>query len=482
MNSSVGATHAKKALPAVNSKAKKALLAVNFFVETNRMETFVAVYFITFKKWSTIQIGIISLVSNVVMILFQTPAGDLLDKSSHKRGLMATSILVASITTASVGWTSNFWIVLVIKTVEGLAATTFLPGLISLLLGICLTKEETPRFIASCEVSNKIGSVLFILGSGLIAHFLYPDIASVFYLLGAGGILAAFFAMMIPIDAINNDRARQAKIVEKPSDEENNSESNDGDIKRDETTTKAISYCELLQNRSLCFFAVLTFIYHLGNASVAPIVAQYLAIDNERTAMIFASAIMLIFFIAQAITAHLVKYALDICSAKSLLILAHLALPARCALLAVMINIWDNRFAICATQILDGVGAGLYDTMIPIVVSKMTGDTGRFGFAYGFIVTTWRLGHGFSLFLGESVLHVSSYEVTFIMQGGIGAASLVLLILCVHIPNDTPDLNDASNVSDTHQEKITSSSSDKPFVDNPSDEPTSTKRGDNQVR
>merc|ERR1719491_2051355 len=179
--------------------------------------------------------------------------------------------------------------------------------------------------------------------------------------------------------------------------------------------------------------------------------------------MIFASAIMLIFFIAQAITAHLVKYALDICSAKSLLILAHLALPVRCALLAVMINIWDNRFAICATQILDGVGAGLYDTMIPIVVSKMTGDTGRFGFVFGFIVTTWRLGHGFSLMLGESVLHVSSYEVTFITQGGIGIASLVLLILFVRIPEDKPGLGDASKSPDNQKEI----SHDESFNDHP---------------
>ena len=110
--------------------------------------------------------------------------------------------------------------------------------------------------------------------------------------------------MMIPTDAINNDRARQAKIVEKPSDEENTSKSNDAGIKSDEKTTETISYCELLQNRSICFFAVLTFIYHLGNASVAPIVAQFLAIENERTAMLFASATMLIFFIAQAITSH----------------------------------------------------------------------------------------------------------------------------------------------------------------------------------
>jgi len=429
----------------INFDAKKALLAVNFFVETNRMEIFLAVYFITFKGWSAVQIGILSLASNIVMIAFQTPAGDLLDKSSKKKVLMVVSLIVASITTASVGWISEFWIVLVIKMIEGLAATVFLPGLLSLLLGICLTKEETPKFIASCEVSNKIGSVVFILGSAIISHFLYPDIASVFYLLGAGGLVGAFFVMMIPVYAINNDRARQS--------------THEGGSKGDKETTDATTYCQLLKDRNIFFFAVLTFIYHLGNASVAPIVAQFLAIDNERAAMVFASATMLISFFVQGITAYLIMHALDFVSAKSLLVLAHFVFPLRCGLLAIMTNSFDNKFAICGTQILDGIGAGLYDTMVPIVVSKMTGDTGRFGFTFGFIVTTWRLGHGFSLMLGQSILHVSSYEVTFITQGVIGIASLVLLILCVHIPDDIP--------TDNQKETITPTSSDESFNDHP---------------
>ena len=172
--------------PDPSSLAKKALLMANFFVETNRMESFVAVYFIIFKEWNEINIGIISMVMNLLMITFQTPAGDLLDKTTYKKTITAIAILVASVTTTAVVWTSTFWIVLIMKCVEGLAATIFLPALITLLLGVCSKKEEEATFIAKAEVYNKAGSVLFTLGCGLITYFMYPEISSMFYLLGSG--------------------------------------------------------------------------------------------------------------------------------------------------------------------------------------------------------------------------------------------------------------------------------------------------------
>ena len=49
---------------------------------------------------------------------------------------------MTAITTTSEAWTSNFWIVLVAKAIEGLAATVFLPALTFLLFGIIKTKKE----------------------------------------------------------------------------------------------------------------------------------------------------------------------------------------------------------------------------------------------------------------------------------------------------------------------------------------------------
>jgi len=418
-------------------RAEKYLLGVNFFVETNRMEAFLAVYLITFKAWSEVSLGTVSLVSNIATVVFQLPVGDLVDKFRYKKGLMSVSIFIASITTMAVVWTSNFWIILVAKVFEGFAATAILPGLMSLLLGISRNKEEIPGLVIRNEVSNKCGSVLFTLGCGLIAYFLYPNIESTFYLIGSGGIIASFCVLMIPSAAIDLDRSRH---LLKEDGDYNDTEKNKEQGSSNERKAKAMPYRDLLTDQNICLFAILTFIYHLANGSVQILVAQNLAVGNARTALIFTSVVMLLFFLSQASTAKLMDSALTMVSAKKLLILAHIVLPVRCCILAITITYFDNNYIICATQIFDGIGAGIYDTMIPIVISNMVADSGRFGFAYSFIITCWRVGHGCSLMLGEFVLHVTSYRVAFLTQGGISIISLILLVFCVNIPDDSTTL------------------------------------------
>ena len=67
-----------------------------------------------------------------------------------------------------------------------------------------------------------------------------------------------------------------------------------------------------------------------------------------------------------------------------------------------------NEYAIVATQIFEGLGAGIYDTLIPLVVKSLVQGTGRFGFTFGFMITCWRLGHGVSMLLAEGIVQASS--------------------------------------------------------------------------
>lgn len=137
-------------------RAKRALTAVNFFVETNRLEPYAAVYLVDKMGWPKVDFGIVSLVMNVAMVVFQTPAGDLLDKTERGKKIITTlAITVAAFTTVMVVWTANFWAILFGKTVEGICSTIFLPALMSLLLGISRNEAEVPKFIATTEVRER---------------------------------------------------------------------------------------------------------------------------------------------------------------------------------------------------------------------------------------------------------------------------------------------------------------------------------------
>ncbi|EJK47434.1 major facilitator superfamily transporter [Thalassiosira oceanica] len=367
--------------------AKRALTAVNFFVETNRLEPYAAVYLVDKMGWPKVDFGIVSLVMNVAMVVFQTPAGDLLDKTKRGKKIITTAaILVAAFTTVMVVWTSNFWAILFGKTVEGICSTIFLPALMSLLLGISRNEEEIPRFIATTEVSNKIGSFIIVVTCAAISYYTYPDVESMFYLLGAGGLAAAFFTFLIPESAIDHDKARQLDDSGSATDtdELDLEESPEEAPEEAEGKTKASPsrYRDLFKNRSIVLFAVLTFTYHLANAGPAPLLAQYVAsITPDDTSLTWTSAIMILWFLPQAATSFLMTYAIDRFDHKRIMTVAFVTVPVRCAAIALLVEFSNSPWALVSTQTLEGIGAGVYDVMIPIVVQKMTKGSGRFGFA-----------------------------------------------------------------------------------------------------
>jgi len=339
--------------------------------------------------------------------------------------------------------------------------------------------SQAPKFVAQTEVTNKIGSVLITLLCGLLAYFLYPNIASIFYLLGASGVIAAVLLLLIPFSAVDDDRARQLEEQDHENfDSKSESEevgstctglematidtvnnknvenrdaskctdstfglsideekvNNGRNVNNENEELTAATYMHLIKDKNITMFAFVTFVYHLANAGIQPLVAQHLAIENERFSMIFTSAVLLLNFFAQAITAQVMTKAVDKVDSKTLLVLAHLVLPIRCGLLAIMVRWWDNDYAILSTQLLDGIGAGIYDTMVPIVVSKFTVGTGRFGVTFGFIVSCWRVGGGFSYLLAETVWHKFGAGSAFLTQGSISIVSVVILVFGVTVP------------------------------------------------
>jgi len=411
--------------------AKKFLTAVNFFVETNRLEPYAAVYLVEKMNWKKMDFGIVSLVMNVAMVIFQTPAGDLLDKVTKEKKIITTAaIITAAITTVMVVWTSNFWVILVGKTIEGISSTIFLPALMSLLLGISRTDAEVPSFIATTEVSNKVGSFLIVSACALIAYFAYPNIEAMFYLLGAGGLAAAFFTFIIPESAIDHNRARQLGESEETSKEDEE----DVELAVEEISgankPSPSRYLDLLKDKEILMFAVLTFTYHLANAGPAPLLAQYVAsITSDQASLTWTSAIMIAYFLPQALTAFLMSYAVDRFDHKRIMIVAFVTVPARCLAIALMVEYFSNPWALTASQALEGIGAGVYDVMIPIIVQQMTKGTGRFGFTFGFIVSMWRIGHGASVFLGESLVQSFNYTIAFGTLGAIGLVNLIVFVL-----------------------------------------------------
>ena len=177
--------------------------------------------------------------------------------------------------------------------------------------------------VSLTETSNKVGSILFTAGCGVLSYYAYPDVGFLFYLLGAGGLVATLFILAIPADAIDDERARASSNAKSEDEliQDAAAQLSSGDRREEfanqsratrrsvrdsvRSSVKVVQekharYRDLLQDRNLAMFAVLTLLFHLFNAGVLPLLAQLIAQEDIRTGLAFTSGSMCITYIVQA--------------------------------------------------------------------------------------------------------------------------------------------------------------------------------------
>jgi len=107
---------------------------------------------------------------------------------------------------------------------------------------------------------------------------------------------------------------------------------------------------------------------------------------------------------------------------KPLFLVGFAILPIR----AVLYTLSDNSFWLIGVQLLDGVGAGIFGALTPLVVSDIMRGTGRYNLALGAIGTTVGIGASLSGLGAGVVVDHFGYSATFLT---LGAAALVAAIV-----------------------------------------------------
>jgi MFS family permease len=113
---------------------------------------------------------------------------------------------------------------------------------------------------------------------------------------------------------------------------------------------------------------------------------------------------------------------------RPIFLIAFAVLPIRAALYMLS----DNSFWLIGVQLLDGVGAGIYGALTPLVIADIMRGSGRFNLAQGAVATTMGIGASVSaLFAGEMVDHFG-YSVSFLSLGA--AAAMAFLVFFGFMP------------------------------------------------
>lgn len=151
---------------------------------------------------------------------------------------------------------------------------------------------------------------------------------------------------------------------------------------------------------------------------------QSLAIGGWSTGILFSG---LCIIIAQTVMVFSAKMCGDysgIYGRKPLFLVGLFSVAVRCLLVTILLRIRDSsgstfllQSLILSTQLLDGVGAGIFGTMYVLVTSDISGGTGRFSLTLGITTAAMSIGSTISGYAGEALAQDFGYINTFMFLG-----------------------------------------------------------------
>jgi MFS family permease len=397
------------------SRVKRPLDALNFFLADVRdgLGPYLAIYLLTVQKWDEASIGVVMSIAAGAGILAQTPAGALVDATRAKRGLMIAASLIVTGASLMLPWVSGFWTVAVSQGAAHAAAAVFAPAIAAVTLGIVGHKAFSRR-TGRNESFNHAGNACAAAAAGLSAYLWGPVV--VFFLLAAMAVASLISVLTIPSNAIDNDLARGLHDTPAARHE-----------KTKEDADEPSGFQVLLRCRPLLIFALCAVLFHLANAAMLPLVGQKLALQDQNLGTSLMSACIVAAQIVMVPMALLVGAKADSWGRKPLFLAGLLILPIR----GVLYTLSDNPAWLVAVQLLDGVGAGIYGAIFPIIVADLMRGTGRFNVALGAIMTAQGVGAALSTTLAGVVVVHAGYSAAFLTLAACAAAGLLLFWLAM---------------------------------------------------
>lgn len=394
------------------SPSRRALLgldALNFFLADVRdgLGPYLAIYLIAVRGpeqgWNEATVGLVMSIAGIVGLIAQTPAGALIDKGHHKPAIVIASAIAVTLSCLALPFISNFYLVVGTQSIAAIAGAIFPPALAAITLGLVGPKMFAKR-VGRNEAFNHLGNAVSAAIAGATAYFLGPIV--VFWLMAVLAVFSVGAMLMVPEKEIDDDLARgldEGVDHEKPSG------------------LKA-----LLQNRYLMLFALLCAIFHLSNAAMLTSLGQLLTrVAGKELATSLIAACIVAAQCVMVPMAIMVGAKVDSWGRKPLFLIAFGVLALRGALYVLS----DNPFWLVAVQALDGVGAGIFGALFPIVVADLTRGTGRFNVSQGAVSTVQGVGASISTSLAGVIIVTAGYSAAFLTLAGIAACGLVLYLV-----------------------------------------------------
>jgi MFS family permease len=377
--------------------------AVNFLAADVRgaIGPYLNVFLVTQQHWSQSEVGLVTTIGGLLGLAVQTPIGAAIDATRAKRGVVVLALAVLAVTAAAIFALPTFWPVAIANSLMAIAGDVFGPAVAALTLGL-YQRQDLARRMGRNSAYDHAGNVAVALLAGAVGYVFSQR--AVFLLVPVFAVLATIAVLSIPAAAIDNDRARD--LAAKP----------------DGADQGAAGYGILFKSRPLMIFGLCAMLFHFANAPLLPLVGQKLATayPKEATAMMSACIVA-----AQAVMlpiAILVGFKADRWGRKPLFLLGFAILPIR----AVLYTLSDNSVWLISVQVLDGVGAGIFGALTPLVVADIMRGTGRYNVALGAVATLQGIGASLSGLAAGVIVDRLGYSAAFLAAGAVAAMAFTV--------------------------------------------------------
>jgi MFS family permease len=385
---------------------------VNFFLADVRggLGAYINVLLFTEAQWTQATIGEVFAVSGLIGIIAHPFVGNFIDQTRAKRLLIISGVFLL----AGSGVAIILWPVVPVVVVADIIMTVlggvFAPTVAAMTLGL-YDRENLPERLGRNAAFDRAGNIFIAALFGVVGVAFSQK--APFFFVPAFAALTTLAVLAIPARAIDHDRARGAA---RHSLAQHGAPPN---------------WRVLLKYRRLLIFAAAAALFHFANAPMLPLVAQKLALANPGWESGLTSTAIIITQAVTIFTAILVARA-NVLGRRPLLILAFAALPLRAAFCALS----DDAFWLLALQVLDGLGGGFFEALLPLVLADIMVGTSHYSLARGALGAIQGFGGSSSQAVAGAIVTAAGYSSAFVALALV--ASLGLLVIILAMPETTP--------------------------------------------
>lgn len=377
------------------------LAALNFFLADVQggLGPFLATWLAAIH-WGPEQTGIVMTAGGLIGLVFNSPAGVLIDRTQQYRLWVALSSLAIVVGTLAMLPARGFVAVLAAQVAAALGGALMAPAVTALTLGI-VGKDRFPAQQGRNQAWNHAGNVA---AAGLITVATFGVGATAAFWVLAGMAAASIASLLIiPANAIDARRASGHEANE-----------------------PAVSILHILRDRRVLALGMALLLFHMGNAAMLPLLGQRMATAGHGDATRWLAACVVV--------AQLVMVPVAIVSGRAaaridvawLLVAACLVLPVRGAMAALA----QGPMWLVPIQILDACGAGTLGVAVPILVADFTWGSGRTQSALGAVATMQGIGAALSTTLGGVLAAKMGWAAGFL---GLSVPAVIALALSMRL-------------------------------------------------